>query len=519
MAINLDETAAGSLPDQLGEIGAIMALLRDDWRIDGTYDTAFDNLENVIDGDFTSSGDIQKARDIAQYVRSIFDYGQKCAEQINERLRWVAKELMKRHVNLDTGQFDEGAISGGGSGLGDPSSTPATDVSRGVGPAKPVMQYVVQELWRQMYDPAGTAPTVTVKKCTTTAAATAGTAPANTGNGLMLMSVKRGDGLNNPHVMGAKGRIRCTVSGYDNDLYKYRENFEYIEAQGPGYAHPDWAEGTRGYGVKWSFLGCDPTAWNERGQLLANPFKSFTDNLPDRWTVVTGTAGTEFRSSTSVTYFTEVANVLEFIAGTGVLTELKQVFNSDAGAEWFPEGNAPVMSLVRLQAAGVISGGILVMRWTNSSGTTLTDDQGVALSKEITLSGVAAGSWSDHYDQWNLPRNVPSNSEFHLGLKTANPLTGANLYLTSPVVTKMLRPYKGAWYVCHISGNTPAASASLANLGDYWDVTATNDNGGRSHPGLTYQRLLARLLDTPDLEIALPETSGTADWDDTVGIA
>lgn len=514
MTMILDETVAGSFPDQLGEIGAIMVLIRDDWRTDGTYDVAFDNLENVIDGDFSVSGDIQKARDIAQYVRSIFQYGQECAQQINQRLRWVAKELNKRHVNIDTGQFDEGGLAGSGSGSG--VNRPTSDFNN-AGPSQPVMQYVTQELWRQMYDPPGTAPSITVKKCTTTAAATAG--DLNTGNGLVVMSVKRGDGLNNPHVMGATGRIRCTISGFDNDQYRYREGFEYIEAGGPGPAHPDWAEGTRGYGTKWQFTGCDPTAWNERGQLLANPFASFTDNKPDRWDVVTGTAGVDFRESTTVTYFSEVDKVLELVAGTATNAELKQSFNSDAGAEWFPEGNTPVVTLVRLRAAGTISAGILVMKWTDSAGATLTDDQGAALSKEVTLSAVASGSWSDHYDQWNLPRNVPPDSQFHIGIKASNLLTGANLYLTSPVITKMQRPYKGAWYITHIAGNVPAASAVRANLGDYWNIAATNDNGGRAHPTLTYQRLAARTLDTPQYEIALPETSGTADWEDTTGIA
>ena len=522
MAINLNEATLGTLPDRIGEAGAIVALVNTHWKTGGTYWTAFKNLEESLVGALTETGDVQKEHEIAQLVWRLFDVSQQAQEQVVMMgLKHVMQEVAKSHVNRDTGQFDEGGIAGGGGGYSGGAAPPTEPISS-LAALKPVMQRTAQEIWRQMFDPAGTAPSVTVKKCTTTASASAGS--LNTGNGLVVMSVKRPDGLNNPHVMGAKGRIFCVRSGHDDPLYKNRELFEYKEAGGPGPTHPDWAESTRGYGVTWQFTGCDPTAWctgsssnyqnqaGERGQLLANAFDSFHSDHPDRWVVVTGTAGTHYRRTNTQTYFGSYA--LEFIAGTGNITELKQVFNSDSGSSWVPEGNVPTVVLTRLRPAGTITGGILVLKLTNSSGTTLTDDQGVSLSKEITLSGIAAGAWSDNYDQWNLPKNIPDTAEFHIGMKTGNPLTGANLYCDSTVLTKMHRPYKGAWYIAHIAGSTAAVSSTRGPLGDYWDVTATNDNGGATHARGTYQRLVAMFLDTPEYEIALPETSGTADWDD-----
>lgn len=525
MTINFDETTAGSLPDRWGEIGAIVALVRGDWRTDGDYWTAFGNLENVLAGGVTASGDIQHEHDLRQYVHKLFDDARASMVTMVRGLQWLAKELVKRHIGRDTGQFE--LIGGNDNPLGGPDAGPGgggasfssyfggVPTDRGAGEAVSavrVLKSAFTELRRQMADQAGTAPDISVKTCTVTATATAYT--SNTGNGICLVSTLRGDGLSNPHIMGTKARLSCVRSGYDRDGVQFNEEFLYEETTGPSGADPDWGEGTRGTGHRMLMRVADPTAWateldGTRRNMLSNAFETFVGNHPNNWVKVVGTAGTDYQASTAQFYFDDYS--LLFIAGTSVKTELKQVFSDQGGSPAKLKGSTCYALCFRLRATGTITAGVLRARLTNSSGTTLNDDQGVACSLSVTLSAVSSSAWSNHTEFFRTPKNVEDDAEFHFDINTN--LTGANLYLDGVVLTEAYRPHGQAPYIALISGNTQFVSERQGVVPDYFDLVYTNNNGGAAHARATYQRLIAALCGTPALDVVLPEAASPS-WAD-----
>ena len=252
MAINTNEATPGSFFDRLGEAGALCARIRNDWRTGGNYDGDFNALISVLDGSatgFTASGDIQPERDLAQYVRRLLESGQAEMEKLERGLKWVVKEILKRHIGSDTsfGEFI-GSIDTTG-------SMPEQDDE--------LMLTINQELRRQLADPAGTAPAITVQRASSGVTTAAGA--DNVGNGYLMTSTKRGDGLDTPFVYQSSSRLRCVQCGRDKRGFRNREVFLWQDSDGVAKTHPDWGEGGRGARMSAAddrrYLVADPTAW------------------------------------------------------------------------------------------------------------------------------------------------------------------------------------------------------------------------------------------------------------------
>lgn len=532
MAMSTNEATRGSFPERFGEIAYIVGLLRGDFRTDGTYDTAFKDLEDAYVG-VTASGDIQKENDLYQRVRPIFQRLVAAAHQAGRELKQLAQDTLVRHHNRDTGMGEApgsgGMMLGGGGLTGTPldGSTPAYGTVSTVSNLA-VVEGANREWARQLRDPSGTAPAVTVKQCVVTATGTAGT--ANTGNGSLLLSVRRGDGLNNPFLPAAKGRLTCVKSGADAGGRYGHEEWLYEEAEGPDGAHPDWCEGNRGMrspGARFTLWTADPLAFADtkdglRGQLLYPP-KIFESNAPRRWVTVAGTAGTHFLGSTTAYVSDDLAtNSLRFAAGA-TLPHIKQRFTDESGSPAQLKGSQCYGLCVRVRAyASTVTSGVLRFKLTNSAGTSLNSDYasdgsaGTAQEYTINVASLTT-TWTTYTTTFYTPDDTPEDAEFHVEVSTA--LVGDDVLIDGLILTELQRPYPGSWYGCVFGGSTDFVSKRRKIIPDYFDIVGTNDSGGASHPRATYQRAAAALLDIVEHDLPWPETSGTADIVDGTGIA
>ena len=512
--ISMNEGTAGSHFNRQDKIKDIFdTVIRGHWRTGGTVHALFQALQDVMaGGDITVSGDITDERDLQTEIERIFLAGQKAIhELVAMPLKALAKEITLRHMARSTGAFDVGP------GPGDAGIGPASPFIGGLGAAGKDISSEARELEAQMVR---ASPVATVK---ISAVSITGTAvSANIGNGTLLTSTKRGDGLSNPHVSGSKGKLICGKYGGDKGGYTNHEEFQYKDAAGPDGAHPDWMEGTRG--IRSSARSertpedtfhrvADPTAYAKRGNWLSN--SNFNDGWaatgsdyhPTRWTKVLGTAGTDYRRGSTV-YFTGSTYSLELLAGTGVLTAFKQVFGDDSGTaqEW--EGNAVVGCLVRLYPNGAITGGVLKLHVCTSGGTTRNDDQGNALSLSSTLSGLTPSAWNTVSGIFCIPRDIADTDQFRLELTSA--LTGNNLFIASTILTPLQEAYQGGFKLRLVAGSTPFVASRGRRPADTFDFTGANDAGGQSHRRATWQGYNAAILDGPKYGVAWPETTGTA---------
>lgn len=518
MSLSFNENTTGSVFNRIAKIGGCYDALYTDAKDGGTYDTLFKALVGrYIGGSITPSGDIAEEPDLAEDIREIFE-GLKAASRVAmAQLKGLAKKTAQRQVSRDTGLFgrsSDGGGSGGGYEFAGGGPGPVGGGGFGFLPAPPLaadtIKPVLQEIRRQM-----AAATETVQTCTpAVSAVTAGS--TNTGNGAVVSSVKRGDGLTAELMFAEVGELRCVRSGYDKGGLKNREDFYFYGAQGVDGAHPDWGESGRGSGATTALRVIDPTAPpSPDGQLLLNAFETAAANNFTGWTAVTGTAGADYQSSTAQAYFGSTSLLL--IAGTGVNTTFRQYFGSfDVGGSNRSklDGSTQYAGVIRRRSTGTVTAGVLRISLADSGGTTLNDDASTANTTDIDLTTTASGSWTTDTFVFRTPKNVAAGTNLRPRVSTA--ITGANVYVDSLAFAKMVELYHGGPWLAIFAGSTPFVSGEGAAVRDYFTVTTTNDNGGASHARKTYHRLCDALWDLRANSILFPSTASESIADSAI---
>jgi hypothetical protein len=473
MAISLSSSTVGALFERMGEAGTLLIWGRTNLRDGGQLHS---DLRSWADSYApTASGDIQKEPQIAAYVNRVLITNQEAFAGEMQVLRTAMRETLRTQLWRDTNRF-----------------SPTDDSAA-------MHKLVLQELRRQMV--AGSA---TVTTCTPGLTATAGS--SNVGNGTLVTSTVRGDGLSAELMFAETGDLRIVKDGYARDGVQNHEEFVYTGEKAVGGTHPNWGETGYGSGASTRLRVIDPTANNARGNLLVNGFETFSSNLPAGWNFTVGTAGTDFQSSSAQSYFG--SNSLQLIAGTGVLTSFEQSFGSAVAGYSTPaklEGSTQYAVGYRYKTTGTVTAGVLTSELVTSGGSVTADDQSSNNSTTLTLSG-ASSSWQTKTATFRAPKNVASGVKIRHRISTA--LTGAPVFLDSLFFGKMVECYPGGPWVALIAGSTPFVRAD--NYQDHWTLAATNNNAGAASARATFHRLCDALWDLRLNGILLPSASGGA---------
>jgi hypothetical protein len=510
MAISFIEGTTGTFTNRLAKIGGCIDALYTDSKEGGTYDTLFKALMGrYVGGGITPSGDVQEERDLEKDVGNILDGLKAAHHAAMAQLKTLAQNTAARHVSRDTSKFGGAPGSGtgpGGGGFFYQADNQASPVPVAVSPVTAVQQ----EIRRQM-----AAATETVQTCTVACSAAAGS--TNTGNGAVVTSVKRGDGLQEELAFAEVGELRCVSDGYQRNGLRNREEFYYYGPSAVDGAHPDWGESGRGSGATTRLRVIDPTAPpSPDGQLLLNAFETASANIFTGWTAVTGTPGADFSSSSAQAYFG--SNSLLLLAGTGVNTTFRQYFNGfdvSGSTKSKLEGSTQYGGIVRLRSTGVVTAGAATLALADSGGTTLNDDQAVAnITAAIDLTAVAAGAWTTSTFVFRTPKNVAAGTNLRFRVSTA--ITGANVYVDSLAFAKMIQLYPGGPWLAIFAGQTPFVAGESAAVRDFYTVTTTNDNGGATHARKTFHRLCDALFDLRLHRVLYPSTAGESIADSAI---
>ena len=466
---------SGSLFDRLGEIGGEIVRARGDLREEGTYVLGNRTIiESLVQ--LTESGDIQEEEDIAAPLRTAVDVFRLTGWlQYASVLRTVAERTLKKMVWRDNPRY-----------LYEETSRVA-------------LKEALLELRRQMI--------AVPKTLQRTAIVVTGSAITGTGNGALVTSKARGDGLTNELAFAETGLLRCDLDSYRDGATVNREWFYYYGRPKLDGMHPDWGESGYGSGANTLIKVIDPTAFDPLGNLLTNSFETATANVFANWYAAVGTAGADFASTTTAALVYFGSTALKFIGGTAVATKFEQTFNtsttsgSGAGTLGRIYGSTAYAVIVRLKAeTGVPASGVIRVRLANSAGTTLNDDAGTANSFDCTLSTLSTSDWTNFSGTFRPPKTMAAGAKLIIEASTVIP-AGTNVAIDGVAFAKMTPCYLGGPFACLFAGSTPFIRD------DFFTIATTNDYGGAAHARANFHMLLDSLYDMKAMDLLLNSAS------------
>lgn len=337
-----------------------------------------------------------------------------------------------------------------------------------------------------------------VAACTVTAAATAIAAPANTGDGTIVVSTQRGDGLVNQNLIAEVGRIQCTTDSRTGGADAGAETFTWTGV--PNLASPtdwDWPQGS---GSTATIAQASPliNATSGPNLLVNGSFDNWTTTTIDNWTI-TGTATKE----TSVV-FVAGGNAVKVTAGDTPI--IHQLIDSTTGttAKVDPLQSIAVSLKVRAQTA-TLTGGVLRIELADAAGV-INDDTGSPARVEFALTGVLTSAWSTVSGVIRTPAILPSGLRIRVHVSTT-PVSG-NLYIDHFAAAPLTALYDGGPGVAVFAGSVAWFS------GDGWTVAMTNNRAGATYLS-TWNAFFDKLFAMRSLGLMLP-TSGAPTIADTL---
>ena len=246
-----------------------------------------------------------------------------------------------------------------------------------------------------------------------------------------------------PNIRSETLEARCIQDATNGAIARGAEVFE-IRGQ-PAYAPLDYrfpaGSGTLTR-VATVSAGVDAGGQYEN-QLANSDFEEQTGNLADQWTVVTGTAGTQFQ--TENTGFRGTRSI-RLNAGSGTFN-IRQALASASGTLGRLTPDRPyVLSFVYKIDAG--AAGVIRVSVKDGSGNII---DGGNFFTSITVTG-GSTSWAFVNTTIRSPRNIPQETYLHIETTTA--ITTAAAYVDELVLAELKPIASGGQAVAMIAGAT-----------------------------------------------------------------
>jgi hypothetical protein len=319
----------------------------------------------------------------------------------------------------------------------------------------------------------------------------------NTGNGVVVTTATRPDGLPCELAIAETGILQVVTDSYTQTATSGLEGVVYYGGDtslggGPGdYLTWNWPSGS---GAAARFNAIDSTTGGiATGNLVTNGNLELWTALtyPDNFTVDVGAAN--LAKTTSNVYDGGAAAVV-----TGGVAEVRLNAVLVSGLL------LPLTSyalVVRTRVDTVPAAGTLTIELTDSAGTVLADAQAANNTSSYSLTGAPNGSYVTQKIVFRTGKSVPPAGAL-VRFRTLSMSSGSTLRLDGIVLTPMIYPYAGGPGMAIVGGSTPWA------VNDKYSIAVTNDRGGASY-NATFQALFERLFGMSQYQLVLPSTSGT----------
>ena len=380
--------------------------------------------------------------------------------------------------------FDEDLITANGGGL-DGKNVPLA----------------LAELIRQMVS-----QSKTIERSTQSIGSTS--AVDGTGNGTMVMTdlapIRETSSTLTPYFQTIKKeliRATCIADSTDRRIAPMNEEFLVQGQRAEPRGSHEWPKGS---GINHVCRVTSPKIDNGQrpgDNVLANSdFEEWTSNVPDAWTLVTGSAGTHIVKDS--TYEATGTNCLRLDNDGSTLTTIKQTIDDPSGTLGKIYPDRPYVISASVRKVGTVSAGVLAITIKDSGGTILNN--GSALH-ECSLSVAHGDFTTSHVRKSNIcfmPLNIGSGA--YVEIKTTTAFTNnSDIIIDDLVITELHRPLAGGVAFALL----PGATNFVYN--DQMTVAVSNNYGGE------FATEFDRYFNTEALGVALPD-SGSANIADSL---
>jgi hypothetical protein len=320
----------------------------------------------------------------------------------------------------------------------------------------------IQFLIREMANDSETVDGTTISK----GAIAVGT--GNVGNGTLLYTELIPLGLKGgitqfPNIRTERLQIRCIADSQSGEIARGSEIFE-VRGQA-AYTNLDYRFPS-GSGARFvmSCLNAALDTGARYEQLLRNgAFTNYTTaNIPDYWTVSTGTAGTHFAQETSVTY--RGGSAFKMIGDGSTLAKVRQQMQADAGTPHaITSDRLYVLAIAARVNAGASAGTVRV---------SLQDNSGTVVSgTSVSLPYTVGTTYGWQYAFFRAPLSLPS-TVYAVVEQTTALNSGGIMYLDELVLAEVRQSARGSQGFVILAGSTDWVN------NDHLGLTVTNNGEG-----------------------------------------
>ena len=332
----------------------------------------------------------------------------------------------------------------------------------------------------------------------------------NAGNGVFVYNTEAPDTLLKstndwPNIRSEVIEARCVQDAQSGAIQRGSEAFE-LRGQ-PGYPSLDYrfpAGSGRSMRVNTICAAVDAGAIGQN--LLTNSdLEDQTSNLPNQWSIVSGTAGTHFSTETGATNIWRGSTSLKLIHGTGTTFNIRQQFGASGGTVARLTPDRPyVIAFAAKKDAGATGNIRLCVK--DATGTIINSGDFTAPTNAFTFPyNVASFTTSMALYTLTLrtPRSMASDLYFHLESTTT--IATASVYIDEIVIAELMPIAPGGQAMGMVAGSSDWA------IDDNGRFTFTNNNEGE------FVRAFDRLFDMYGKGLSLPANyAGTETISDTL---
>lgn len=300
------------------------------------------------------------------------------------------------------------------------------------------------------------------------------------GNGVLNLSTKRPfDGRTLENAYAENLLFTCNNDSYTGGTVAGNEQFQLTgTGQQTDYFAFNWPLGSN---ANVNLNAIDGDADDSSGNLLTN--SNFNDatvaNLPNSFTAVLGTPGTDFALNGGITYGSSV-NSLQLI-GTGVKVDLRQTPTSGT---FDPLTQYGVCIFMR-RGGSAPNTGVLKIQLVDGNGIVINDASGNPINILSIDCTQLTTNFVGYVGQFRTPEILPATISVQI-LEDTVIQTGVSVYAAKLSVGLMTQAYTSGPYGCIHAGNLPFA------IGDFATGAITNSRGSGGTLN-TFQTLMARL--------------------------
>lgn len=436
-------SSTGAFFNRIGKIGALIKNLR---SYQNTQLSAMTDTTNGVVAQFNSESDIQAIMGTS-YLGILAAVG-----GIGSTAQSLATETLNRMIFRDNAQLNQNLTS---------LNTVAS----------------LRELIRQMK----------VAGATVLAATVAGTATAFTGDGngaAVVSTVRPFDGKSLENLYAETITLLCTDDSYTGGAAAGSEGFA-ITGQGNQsdvFAF-NWPLGSN---VQVSGTAINAAADNGANLLTNSDFEDWTGGKPDHFALTVGAADVNVVEETTITFGGTAA--LRIVGdGAGTNTTLQQEFadSTDGTAGQLAPATQYGVCLWMRRDGVAPAAGVLTISLVDENGTVLVDENSVANTFNIALTGLTT-DYASYTGVFRTPYILPTTSFLRLQLSTAL-TSGRSVYVARLSLGQMTQLYASGPFLSIHSGSLPFAA------GDRATVTTTNSRGAAGTLD-SFQTLTARLF-------------------------